>query len=318
MTLAGNVHPLARAASSSATVDLSTSMAHMILNLKGSAAQEAALDQLIAAQNNPKSPLYHRYLTPQSFAAQFGAAPSDIAKITAWLESHGMHVEQVPAGNRALIFSGTAAQVNDAFQTEIRRYKVAGASHYANATDPKIPAALAGAIGGVVKLHDFRHGSNISMSKVLRAADPTSPHYTSGSAHYLTPADYSIIYDINPVYTAGINGTGQAIAVIARSDIYLSDVQTFRSTFGIESQQSAVYCDQQRPRRAKRRQRGNHSGYRMVGRSGSRRSRQGHHFFFRGTLDEVSYPVVAVRRKQQRGAYHHLELWILRGRHGRL
>ncbi len=235
VTLAGNVHPLARAASSSAPADLGTSMAHMVLNLKGSAAQEAALDQLIAAQNNPKSPLYRQYLTPQSFGSQFGAAPSDIAKITAWLESHGMHVERVPAGNRALIFSGTAAQVNDAFQTEIRRYKLAGASHYANATDPKIPAALAGAVGGVVKLHDFRHTSNISMSKALRAADPTSPHYTTGSTHYITPADYSIIYDINPLYTAGINGAGEAIAVIARSDIYLSDVQTFRSTFGLKA-----------------------------------------------------------------------------------
>jgi subtilase family serine protease len=235
VTLAGNVHPLTAAASVSAEVDPSTPMQHMVLHLKGSAAQEAALDQLLAAQNDPKSPLYHKYLTPQAFASQFGAAPSDIAKVTAWLESHGMNVEQAPAGNRALVFSGTAGQVNNAFQTEIRQYNVAGVNHLANATDPKIPEALSGAIAGVVKLHDFRHSPHAALSKMQASINPTNPQYTNGSAHNLTPADYAIIYDLSPLYTAGINGTGQSIAVIARSNIYLSDAQNFRNTFGLKA-----------------------------------------------------------------------------------
>jgi uncharacterized membrane protein len=235
VTLAGNVHPLTAAATVSAEVDPSTPMQHMVLHLKGSAAQEAALDQLLGAQNDPQSPLYHKYLTPQAFASQFGAAPSDIAKVTAWLESHGMNVEQAPAGNRALVFSGTVGQVNDAFQTEIRRYNVAGVNHLANATDPKIPEALSGAIAGVVKLHDFRHSPHAALSKMQASVNPTHPQYTNGSAHNLTPADYAIIYDLSPLYTAGINGTGQSIAVIARSNIYLSDAQNFRSTFGLKA-----------------------------------------------------------------------------------
>ena len=234
VTLIGNVHPLTLQATSSAPADLGTPMQHMMLTLQGTAAQEAALEKLIAAQNDPASPLYHQYLTPQSFAAQFGAAPADIAKVTSWLQSHGMQVEQVAAGNRTLVFSGTAAQVNDTFKTEIRSYNVGGVSHLANATDPKIPAALAAAVGGVVKLHDFRHASNIS-SKGLTAVKMTGAQWTSGSTHYLTPADYATIYDINPLYSAGINGTGQSIAVIARTDISLSDVQTFRSTFGLKA-----------------------------------------------------------------------------------
>ena len=208
-------------------------MQHMIIHMKGSAAQEAALDQLLIAQNDPKSPSYHKYLTPQSFAAQFGAAPSDIGKTAAWLESHGLHVEETPAGGRALVFSGTTEQVAEAFQTEMRQYKVGGVKHLANATDPNIPAALAGAIGGVVKLHDFRHAANLSMRKMSAAVNPLSPQYTNGSTHYLTPADYTTIYDLNPLYTAGLNGTGESIAVIARSDIYLSDAQNFRTTFGL-------------------------------------------------------------------------------------
>ena len=196
VTLSGNVHPLSASANSSVAADPSTLMEHMVLNLQGSAAQEQALDALLTAQNDPKSPLFHKYLTPQSFAAQFGIAPADVAKITAWLQSHGMRVEQVAGGNRALIFSGTAGQVNNAFQTEMRQYNVAGVTHLANASDPKIPAALAGAIGGVVKLHDFRHSANVALSKMQASVNPSHPLYTNGSAHNLTPADYGIIYDI--------------------------------------------------------------------------------------------------------------------------
>ena len=235
VTLLGNVHPLSASANSSAAADPSALMEHMVLNLQGTVAQEKALDDLLTAQNDPKSPLFHKYLTPQSFAAQFGVASTDIAKITAWLQNHGMRIEQVAAGNRALIFSGTAEQVSTAFQTEMRQYNVAGVSHLANATDPKIPEALAGAIGGVVKLHDFRHSPHVALSKMQASVNPTHPLYTSGSAHYLTPADYAIIYDINPLYSAGINGTGQSVAVIARSDIYLSDAQSFRSSFGLKA-----------------------------------------------------------------------------------
>jgi subtilase family serine protease len=207
----------------------------MVLLLKGDANQEAALAQLIAAQNDPKSPLYHHYLTPQEFGAQFGVADSDVAKMANWLQGHGFKVDELPAGKRAIVFSGTAGQTAAAFNTEIRHYSVAGANHYANTTDPKIPAALASAVGGVVKLHDFRHSANISKMTAVTGAGVANPLYTYGSSHYLSPADYGTIYNINPLYSAGINGTGQTIAVIARSNISISDVASFRSTFGLKA-----------------------------------------------------------------------------------
>jgi uncharacterized membrane protein len=229
VALKGNVHPLTARARASQPVDQDTAMEHMILYLKSDATQQAQLDTLVAEQHNPKSPLYHHFLTPQSYASQFGAADSDIAKVTAWLTSHGFKVESVPAGNRAIVFSGTAAQVENAFKTEIRQYTVAGANHIANASDPQIPEALAAAVGGIVKLHDFRHSASLTHTKPLTPAEVANPQYTINGGHYLAPSDYGIIYDINPLYTAGINGAGESIAVLARSNIYLSDVQSFRS-----------------------------------------------------------------------------------------
>ena len=232
ITLSGNVHPLVANAPGSAA-DPSTPMQHLILFLKGDDAQEAALSSLVAQQNNPASPLYHHYLKPQDFGTQFGAAPSDVEKVTAWLQSHGFTVEQTPAGQRSIVFSGTAAQVANAFKTEIQKYNVAGGTHYANASDPQIPAALADVVGGIVKLHDFRHGANATSFTKLTSPLVSKANYTDGSYHYLAPADYATIYDINPLYNANINGTGESIAVLARSNISLSDVEAFRSTFGL-------------------------------------------------------------------------------------
>ena len=231
--LTGNVHPVAATASVSRLVDQSIPMEHMILFLKGDATQEAQLAQFIAGQTNPSSPYYRHNLTPQDFGAQFGVATADLAKVKAWLQSHGFTVEATPTGNRAIVFSGTAGQVADAFQTEIHQYTVAGVNHYANVADPQIPAALAQIVGGVVKLHDFRHAAHISKTLALTPAQVANPQFTYGSSHYLSPADYGLIYDINPLYAAGIKGSGQTIAVLARSNIYLSDMQSFRSNFGL-------------------------------------------------------------------------------------
>ena len=235
VSLRGNVHPMVASTTTSEAADSGTPMEHMILFLKADVTQETQLAQLIAQQNDPKSPLYQHYLSPKDFGAQFGVAQSDIDTVTAWLQSHGFTVTQVPAGNRSVVFSGTAAQVAEAFNTQIRRYAVRGAVHYANASDPQIPAALADSVGGIVKLHDFRHGHSITSAKLVNAAELASPQFTSGANHYLAPADYSTLYDIGPLYSAGINGTGQTIAVIARSNIYMSDVQTFRANFGLKA-----------------------------------------------------------------------------------
>ncbi len=208
----------------------------MVLHLQASAEQEAQLATLIAQQSDPKSPNYRHFLTPKEFASKFGASASDIAKVTGWLQSHGFTVEEVPAGNRAIIFSGNASQVSDAFKTEMRQYNINGVQHLANAGDPQIPAAFAGIIGGVLKLHDFRYQSHaVKGAPIASAQNIASLFNRAPGLNILGPADYYTIYDITPLLSAEINGAGQTIAVLARSNIYLSDVQSFRSMFGLKA-----------------------------------------------------------------------------------
>ena len=123
--------------------------------LRRSGPREQELQQFIERQYDPHSPDFHRWLTPQQFGERFGPSTQDIGKVTQWLTQHGFRLNNVPASGLFVDFSGTAGQVAQAFHTEIHRYRVNGQDHYANASDPYIPSALAPVVSGFRALNDF-------------------------------------------------------------------------------------------------------------------------------------------------------------------
>ena len=130
------VHPNARPENDPGAVADSFVLPGITLLLKPSAAQQTALDQLLAQQQDPTSPNYRNWLTPEQFADRFGVSANDLGKIDAWLKSQGFTVTDTARGRNWVSFSGTAQQVKAAFHTEIHRYNVNGQTHYANASDP--------------------------------------------------------------------------------------------------------------------------------------------------------------------------------------
>ena len=230
VTLHGNVHRLARAEFDRGSAPASLPMNNMILQLGIRPDAQVQLNQLLAEQQDPKSPSFHQWLTPMEFGLRFGPTDQDIADATNWLRSFGFKIEQVATSRTSINFSGNVEKVERAFQTNIRQYEVNGKIHFANATDPSIPRALTGLVQGVVTLHNFekRHFSTVSQ---------LPPDFNNGGTgqHFLAPGDVSIIYDAFPLYNQvpAIDGTGQKIAIVGRTDINLADVQFFRSSFGL-------------------------------------------------------------------------------------
>ena len=223
ITLAGSRHPLAKPQYSRGPVPQDQNMSRMVLILRPDPAQDAALVELLRAQQDPASPYYHQWLTPQMFGQRFGISQNDLSRIVTWLQSHGMQVDEISASHRSIVFSGSAGQVQSAFHTSIQNYFVQGESHFANATDVQVPQALAPLVHGVVSMHDFRSASQI-----------VTPGFTAANgAHFLAPDDWDVIYDVNPLFRQGLDGTGQSIAVLGRVDVALSDVRTFRSSAGL-------------------------------------------------------------------------------------
>jgi pseudomonalisin len=222
--LPGNRHWLARPEFDAGAVAGDLPMEKMVLVLDSSAEQQAALDALLEQQRDPASPNYRQWLTPEQFGEHFGASAEDVQRIVDWLRNYGMRIDEVAASHRSITFSGTASQVERVFATSMRQYRANGELHIANASDPSIPTTLAPVVNGVLSLHDFR----------LKAMHSQPlPQVTYGNAHYLAPADLAAIYDVSPLYSQGVDGRGQSVAVVARWNIKLSDVQSFRSMFGL-------------------------------------------------------------------------------------
>ena len=227
-TLAGNTRPEANSRNDRGAVADSLPMEHMLLQLRRSPEQEAAVRGLIDELHNSRSPKFHQWLTAEDFGNSYAPAPEDVDKITAWLESHGLTVNVVYHSGMTIDFSGTASQVREAFHTSIRYFDVNGRRHIANASDPQIPAAFTPVIAGVVSMHDF-----LPHSMKTAHRDYT---YTAGGNPYqaLVPADLATIYDLNPLFKSGYTGKGQTIAVIEDANLYSNaDWYTFRSTFGL-------------------------------------------------------------------------------------
>jgi uncharacterized protein (TIGR03437 family) len=220
--LHGFVHPGAKAGNDTGAVADSFILPAVTIAFQPSAEQQAALDQLLAEQQNPTSPNYHKWLTPEEYADRFSISANDLSKVNAWLTSQGFQITRTARGRNWITFSGSAGQVKSAFHTEIHRYNVNGGAHYANSTEPSIPAALAGMVSGVRGLSDFK------MRPRLRKA--MAPRLTSSRGqHNIGPADFAAIYDVAPLYAAGVDGTGQKIAVVGQTAIKLSDITAFRT-----------------------------------------------------------------------------------------
>jgi subtilase family serine protease len=245
VTLPHNVHPLARPEFDHGEASADLAMGRMLMVLKRSPEQEAALQQLLEHQQDMDSPSYHQWLTPQQFGERFGPASADIDKVTQWLASSGFQVTQISASRLFIEFSGNASQVRQAFGTPIHSYVVNGRQHYANIRDPTIPAALAPVVAGIDSLNNFqKQAQNIPLgtySFASRRLD--SPAYTLGGGtnqatdYAIVPYDFATIYDLLPLWTATptpINGAGQTIAIVGRSDINSTDAQTLWSYFGLD------------------------------------------------------------------------------------
>jgi hypothetical protein len=124
IVLKGNTYPLAQPEFDRGLAPSNLPLDRMLLLLRRSPQQETTLDALLNQQQDKSSSNYHAWLTPAQFGQRFGPSDQDIQTITLWLESHGFHLERVANGRVTIEFSGTAAQVKEAFRSEIHKYVV--------------------------------------------------------------------------------------------------------------------------------------------------------------------------------------------------
>jgi subtilase family serine protease len=226
--LRGSQLPLANPQFDAGRMPAATRLNGITVYFSRSAAQQADLAALIAAQQNPASPLYHQWLTPDQFAARFGMAAQDIDAAQSWLQQQGFSIDSVNRSRNAIHFSGSVGMVESAFQTQMHFYTVNGVKHFAPSTALSVPAALAPVVLNVGNLSDFRpHPMHITPR-----ARPGFTSSQSGSV-FFAPGDIVTTYDLKPLYSGGDNGAGQTIAIMGQSYINVVDMENFETAAGL-------------------------------------------------------------------------------------
>src|SRR6266481_6731510 len=188
-------------------------------------AQQADLNQLLAAQLDPSSPSYHQWLTSEQFGARFGLSSSDLANVSSWLTSQGFTITSVAKSSTFITFSGTVAQVQQAFGTTIHNVSHNGEQHITNLTDPTLPSAIANVVLAVTGLNDFKLKPRSRARNVTN--DSVQPGFTTTlngvTSHYLAPGDLYTIYDYPPS-SSNLTGAGITIAVMGATDLTQGNV----------------------------------------------------------------------------------------------
>jgi hypothetical protein len=83
VTLNGSLHPLARRDRDQGRVDPETPTRGVSIVFRRWPAQQGALETLLAEQQDPSSPNYRRWLSPDQFAERFGLPRDGVERVTA-------------------------------------------------------------------------------------------------------------------------------------------------------------------------------------------------------------------------------------------
>jgi subtilase family serine protease len=203
----------------------------LTLILRRTPERQAAFESLLAAQQDPSSPDYHRWLTPVEVGERFGASPHDLDAVTGWLRSQGLEIEAVSPARTRIRFGGSAARVAATFATGLE-HRGEGKRRRVTTTDPaSVPKALAPAIAGLTGLDGARFHPALRVGEVRSQVDG-APRTQASSCNGPTcsysvfPADFARIYGTE---TVGFDGSGTSIAIVARQRVSATDVSNFQA-----------------------------------------------------------------------------------------
>jgi subtilase family serine protease len=218
----------------------------------------AELDKLLAEQQDPNSPNYHKWLATGEFDKRFGATPAQVDAVSSWLRSEGFSV--VSASAQSVEFSGTVDQAQRTFSVEIAKF--GNGKFFANTSDPYIPAQFVGVIGAIEGLDNMRQAIPASRQRLMPhapTARPTSsrrgsvapqsrwsssshaavssPDAKQGGITAFGPKDLWTFYNEKPMIDNHFDGAGSCVAVVGTSDFHGTDISRFNSTFGLPASQ---------------------------------------------------------------------------------
>jgi subtilase family serine protease len=233
--LAGHLPRWANPAADVGPVAADTNL-HLTFVLSRAPQLQADFTQLLADQQDPASPRYHQWLTPQQVGELYGPTQHDIDALAAWLTSRGLAAPEVSPSRIFLTVNGPASTVSAALSTSFHSFILNGEPRLSTTQDPALPAAFAAIVQSIDGLSDtpiqpMGHGQPVSASSSV-----AQPRFTTNNQnHYIAPGDFSTIFDLNTPLFTGLTGLGQRVAIIGRSRVVATDISEFEADTGLPS-----------------------------------------------------------------------------------
>jgi subtilase family serine protease len=182
---------------------------------------DAALQQFLTQAYDPSSPSYRHFLTPAQFAQRFAPSAGTRGEVTAWLKKQGLQVTNTSANGLEISVRGSAARIQAAFNTPIYSFKRGSQTFIANTQAVRVPGTFGSQILSV---------SGLSTEAQLQPVP--GPKLQSTPQGY-SPADIHNLYDFNSLYSSGINGTGQTLAIATYAGYDAANITTFDQRFNL-------------------------------------------------------------------------------------
>ncbi|MDQ2907014.1 MAG: S53 family peptidase [Chloroflexota bacterium] len=177
------------------------------------------------------------HLKPSEVAAAYAPLSSSQQRVITYLQSYGFTVTLTVSQHLIIGVKGTVADAENAFHLHINNYHSStGRDFYAPASDPLVPANLAGLIQSVAGLDNVRHFTRPPVKSTKRSAPTVKANGVSclgtNPNFYYLPSQFASGYNLTGLYNAGYHGEGQTIGLVEFDNYASSDISAYTSCYG--------------------------------------------------------------------------------------
>lgn len=198
-----------------------------------------------------------KYLNREEFTAKHGANPDDLAKVEAFAHQHHLTITETNMAARSVKLAGMMRDLTAAFRPNLKRAKIGSRIFRMRKGPISVPRELKDIIVAVLGFDDrpaatphirflgdssFKRGTKSNGKAIV-------PHNAADGS--FTPLEVARLYN----FPAGLDGTGQCIAIIELNDFdqnghitgtgfRMSDLQAYFASLGLATPQiTAVGVD---------------------------------------------------------------------------
>lgn len=208
-------------------------------------AAPGALSAMATSVSDPRSGDYRHFLTHEQFVSQYGASDATVQAVKAYVKAYGLGNVTLSGDHLALSATGTAAQIEAAFATNLRTFSVNGVTHETNITPASVPSYLGGAVVSVTGLSDLAVAkSNVSYASHAHAVRAPVSCRDVRINQALSQGSLTVD-DIANAYHFSYPGLGsqKRIALYELSSAPNSDMNAFDHCYGIAPHHRVVEVD---------------------------------------------------------------------------